>query len=81
MTRLSDQTIGRRRVAATVAQVIAANAGPKLRPRHTAMAFGISRNIPQGGDQQRLVAPPCGLAEAILRVGENLNDVLRGGCR
>jgi hypothetical protein len=38
MTRLSDQTIGRSRVATTVAQVIAANAGAEFGPCDTAMA-------------------------------------------
>lgn len=80
MTRLVDDTIERSRVAATVTQVVAAYAGPELRPCHAAAAFGISRNVPQGGNQQRLVASSCDLAEPILRVGEELDDVLRGGC-
>jgi len=79
ITTLSDQAIGRPRGAATVAQVIAANAAPEFWPCHTAMAFWISRNVPQGGHQQHLVAQPCCLAEAVLRVGEELDDVLGGG--
>ena len=79
VSRLSYQTIGRSSSASTVAQMVAAHGAPEFRPCHAAGTFGIRCNVSQTGNQQCLVAPPRDLAEPVLRVREELDDVLFRG--
>src|ERR1035437_10996252 len=81
MPRLAHQAVGCPSPVPTMAQVVAAHGVPKLRSRRAAGVLRIKCDVSQTDYQQRLVTPPCDLAEPVLGVGEEPDDVLFGGCR
>src|ERR1035437_4879359 len=81
MPGLAHQAVGCPSPVPAMAQVVTAHGEPKLRSRRTAGALRVKCDVSQTGYQQRLITPPCDLAEPVLDVGEEPDDVLFGGCR
>gem|GEM_PF-3503257 len=81
MPGLAHRAVGCPSRVPTMAQVVTAHGEPELRSCHALGALRIKCDVSQTNHQQRLVAPPRDLAELVLGVGEEPDDVLFGGCR
>ena len=64
-----------------MAQMKAAHRMPKLWSRDATEASWIGGNVAKAGHEQGLVALPGSFAEAILRIGKEVDDVFFGGRR